>query len=110
MEPSDEYIVDFDYNGQTWASSTGMWDYSDSMQIGVESDNSTPSFNSFSNTVIIANPQVLESGNSSWTPWPGNSSSLIYYNDSPSSTVTCGWATDTNEKNYAENESPCIYS
>ena len=101
MEPSDEYIVDFNYNGQTWASSTGMWDYSDSMQIGVESDNSTPSFNSFSNTVIIANPQVLESG---------NSSNLIYYNDSPLSTVSCGWATDTNEKNYAENESPCIYS
>ncbi len=48
VEPSDEYIVDFNYNGQTWASSTGMWDYSDSMQIGVESDNSTPSFNSFS--------------------------------------------------------------
>ena len=79
-ESSNTSIVDYMYNGVVFARKMTSALYSDNVQIGLESNNSTGGFNHFASGEEICTPEIW-AGTGSWTYWP-DISQLKVYNDS----------------------------
>lgn len=109
VESGSPSRVDYNYNGYTYNTAPGQSSNSSYIAIGVESNSGTAGYvNPLTSDIDISNPQVLTSPSASWTTWPSDPSSLIYYNSMPNQAITCGWLTNVESSGSEENEAYCF--
>jgi len=95
VETGNSSIVDYIYDDHEYATLNTSAAYSDNVQVGMESNSSSASFNYFYSGIDSSYWQ-LYAGGSSWYWWPTYAS--YYYNDSPGTSVTSSYGYDSSSR------------